>query len=1617
MSIRTISTALQNKLQQGQLVLTADTLAELPLGNLLSVLQSEVLTFQEATLTALDDTVALSGKAALLGAERVGLTLLFSEAEDSTLTVGFSAQLPIGWVPGAPWLSLEAMQIALEVVGSGKAVIGSLKGTVRSKTTTLTSELKVSQVEGEYGLEWTLETVDLGAIATLFLDGATLPEELPNLAFADVTATIRPSTGAFSLSAASAGAWAFPANGGGLTISEAAFNLERIVAGTGTERTSQIKASVSIQGDESVDIAADFTLNGFGLAFELEGSDWQVQGNVAATLFDESLTLAATYAQQEGVRSLLLSASAPGLRELISLNGSGSFGIMGLALAYSRAVTVPGEPASPAEWSLAAQGRMAVPDVFDFEGTLTLSKTATETSLAFEPETAVVTLPMPASDDATMTLAFGEISFVRRTPTSVIPRSTWVFEASTALSFVGWHSDVQARLPEAINATFRATNNSVRVTADRVLAPFDFELPAIEIDDDLRIALGSARLDVTDLAIGLGQSIELSARIGVGLPSELNNLFGIKENGDPALELFNTFDPTQPDDTTVEVELTINAVGGIRLVPRTAILKAVELVEENGITFWHLDLGDFGAVKFQVPVFGYNASNSSFQTSGGFEVVRPLSLPLTPAKLLLKAAGMDAIANGIPDGIPLRPIAILDDQGNFQTEALVELLEQVSDGDLPDELGDALNTIGDQLERLPSSFRDYLNVQIPESFSFDLAVTPTGEIRLNAQVNEGDPPVRLLYPSFSPLPVPMPALNGVELRRLSLGTLSGGSLFLLQVDAELDQFDLLTLAGSLLIPSDRNLPLPDSRDLHRRLVLNNLFMIIVYQTGIPIPIPLFYDTLAIDYLGLEGINFETRAEFPEPSLNLAEMSEVLSKLKRFFTDRDYLLDPNDPPEDFNLRFTFPLPHNFLQLPEYLGSQKLGSADTGVEIDAYRNLAHLLNGFKTLSLNELIQAVPLEHRVNHVDVSFGPLSMGAGWLVTTPGEFQQLAAHPADRQRVYDQMGFTSDEAATAAFAIAPLPATAEPTQAEGLVALLRGNCNLANIASLDAVFGLAASGPQGFSTGFRIAGNITHVLDLELAGLVAINSPNPTTPTTTDAFRLAGHSHLTLLNHRIFTGDVQILNDTFQLSGALSLFPANSPLQINGQLSGLISPSQFYLSGDVSTSLAGFELVGTKALLDNQRLFVQGSWLGVTTTLDVTARGQTVILQGQVDVDLWGLQANLGIDIDTAQGAIVKGQVQGINLLNGAFRLSGANGQPNPSVLLQVGPNLPLTANLSGAVSLLGFTSETAISVSQNEFSFQTQGNAFNLFQCSVSAQGRRLSSTADFRLSGQFQNDLLTYLKTEATRVIEGTVSEATAKLTAAQADVQQAQNKVDTLNREINAMQQTIQAERSRDTQRLQDARAKVSQAQNEVDSIQSEINRTYARINQLNQDIRDKKRWYDNSPKLKKTYRWAEYSAYAAAKGTEISGLYTKIGGLETGKGTANGVLELAKRTLQGIEAGAQTFPIEADPRMAGLITAREAATGSLAIARKTLGVTQTTVGALGDVSTYIIRNGIGNVLDVRSARFDLALDTVKNGQMQLNLDLVYLSDRKSLSLLFDFNNPLASAQALAKKLLPA
>lgn len=146
---------------------------------------------------------------------------------------------------------------------------------------------------------------------------------------------------------------------------------------------------------------------------------------------------------------------------------------------------------------------------------------------------------------------------------------------------------------------------------------------------------------------------------------------------------------------------------------------------------------------------------------------------------------------------------------------------------LDDGLAKALSELDSLLSRLPSSFLDYLDISIPQDFSFSISVTDEGTCQCDLST---DTPIKALYPTIGPLG---PQLNGITLRGFSVGEMFGGAVIPVRIDADLHQFNLPTLIAALAIPQDSHLPLPDAKNIVTKLAIHNLFMLVIYETVFP----------------------------------------------------------------------------------------------------------------------------------------------------------------------------------------------------------------------------------------------------------------------------------------------------------------------------------------------------------------------------------------------------------------------------------------------------------------------------------------------------------------------------------------------------------------------------------------------------------------------------------------------------------------------------------------------------------------------------------------------------------------------------------------------------------------
>lgn len=302
----------------------------------------------------------------------------------------------------------------------------------------------------------------------------------------------------------------------------------------------------------------------------------------------------------------------------------------------------------------------------------------------------------------------------------------------------------------------------------------------------------------------------------------------------------------------------------------------------------------------------------------------------------------------------------------------------------------------------------------------------------------------------------------------------------------------------------------------------------------------------------------------------------------------------------------------------------------------------------------------------------------------------------------------------------------------------------------------------------------------------------------------------------------------------------------------------------------------------------------------------------------------------------------------------------------------------------------------------------------------------------------------------------DADAEIQAATSKVTQAGEALSAIDAQINATRGQIQAERDAAAAQLRDLQQKLAAAQAPVSSLNSQISSQQSQIDQLNSDIAWWHNWYNNLAWYDKAWGWTELGAEVGWRGTQVAGLTVSIAALRASIETANGVLQGAQQAVNAAQAAQATYPVDQDPRIlaqqggrgaaalglqiaqGALDTARQGtaigisaakatvigfqqqlgtATAALQVANAGLAQLNQGIGEVAGVGAYIAEHGLGALLDVKTASFVGSIDTTSGGSVTLDAEVVFQGDEQSVHLAYDFHDLVASAEALAREVLPS
>ncbi len=858
----------------------------------------------------------------------------------------------------------------------------------------------------------------------------------------------------------------------------------------------------------------------------------------------------------------------------------------------------------------------------------------------------------------------------------------------------GWHfgSDFKlkfTKIPDVIGNLLPEDGIEVRLSIDTTKGAdialkkdvLDIAIPSIKIPpvgDLPEFDLGQARITFGDLKIALNNKFaSVESGVKFYLPTRLNYLFGEDQSTkQPKIIIFDTYQPDHPKESNylgmkffgkvtasgdLDVGFTLNQI------PIAAITSETD---EQKREYWAINLGSkeqsakYGSIWIEKPEFELDFKKGGFKGKGGFIIKKDPTIPLDLLKQLLIYANQEQAAKTLPEGITIpftNPPQFIED-GKLNVPKINEFFGN----NIPGSIIDILNQIASFVNKLPNSFLEYMDLRVPAELHFDITITPDGGIDVSLT---SEPGLKMLF-----LTPPSPLITGIVLRQFSFGEMFAGQLFKLRIDADIDIMDIEMLAGSLIMDESLYDYFGNPKEYKRRIELHKLLTIIFYQAGFPIPIPLFFDKIGIDYYGIGDITCKSSFELKEPSFNVEEIGSMLTDFVRFITDPKYHFDPKKVYEDFNLKFN--IGPNYIQTGKLLGSEVYGLKD-GLELPSlYEVIAYMLNGAKFFDIQDFVKAIDLKYRVGSGKYisNFVCLSMSADWMITTPQEF--IAENGYSRLQL---------DAPQAQKFMEILPKKEDSTpiteKDKGLIIFMKGKWETA-FSSMDAAFGFMAVNKNRFNTGFYLNGYVANLYYIDLIATVKINTPDV-------PFKLYGHdrTQLNILGLPIFTGETTLSIDKnhFRIDGTFSLLDADNLIYFRStdNMGGKLGQNSFELSGGVE---AGFLIfTGTGSLsVSSQGIDGKIRILDRETSLRFIQRGDSLEVGGSIPLGWTNYSLSAVLTPSTNSLFVnLKSETIGLISLNIIYRMTlnssrqGARGELHLYILEFINPNPILNGHVS----------------------------------------------------------------------------------------------------------------------------------------------------------------------------------------------------------------------------------------------------------------------------------------------------------------------------------------------------
>lgn len=978
-----------------------------------------------------------------------------------------------------------------------------------------------------------------------------------------------------------------PINIGGnfLTIDKAEAMFSWVAGANGASDT--IALSLQLTGSAQ---GVWFSIENFSvtLSFDSASKTWATSDTINACLFGKTLSLAAGFSSNSSSENLNFTYSG----NLLALSISDlSFAVTSLSLSLTRSIgnsTVHTGTGSSFALTLDNTFAISLATLDTVQGTLQLDIDKQTDSLQFtftKGTTFSFSVCNIGGYNIGLSVGLEQLGLTYAS-------DAWSLTETTGFAVTGfpqflYHNNI---LIEPTDATplpyqiqFVANDSGVTVTlAELVNIPsFDLSLNIGGVPISLPAWKGAA-IGILNVQATLNATPGVSFELAITLPQSLNDIF---------LGAAAPFSQT-PLSMTFGIG-SVNGATGINFsvdsIPFLSnFVKSVQTPQGSG---WSIDLGDFGALTIAEPSFGLNADTMSFQSSGWITGLETLQIPFKPLRSLLQQTPAAILADVIPNAsLPLLGITnVKFVNGNYiDADGIVAYFStppwnSFIPSDVLSAFSCALSALKLPISDLPARMLNYLQPTFPNTVGWNIEIGSSASLTIDLQIGDQTVPraqreaLRIMLPAL----IGPPSILGFTIYGFSIGPVLGGALFELTLDCDIDQFDLLDIAAAdLLHAADSSIPLPTASELVRTITIDSLYTIVIYEDGgIPIPLPLFFNDLGLDYYGAEGVGAHGHVSFPMPQVGLGTIVGVVGNLydfcKNVIKDPTYKFPTN--PDPFGTADpTFALNDWYLDIPAYLGGGIAGVKGNVVTIPVFDDFVKIFNAVRTIDFLGIIAELPASVTKGTVDYSLSSISASGDWSISATDSPKTLNIE-------------------------------------------LSGQCAAGALADVAANFSLAASGANGFDVAIGFTGALSP-FTLSANGSIVIDAKG-TTP-----FAIAANTTLAANNYNIISGNgsAAYRNDLVYLTGAFTVLPPGLPFQISSANNlATFASNGYYLSmGAEITGLNIFPL-SEVAIYANQSgnslvISVDGTigWSGVsdaTVALYLGESNGNLVLSGTVN--------------------------------------------------------------------------------------------------------------------------------------------------------------------------------------------------------------------------------------------------------------------------------------------------------------------------------------------------------------------------------------------------------------------